>query len=318
METREIAIQPIPPFHFDATVYTPHYFPTPDFEWRPNKMWQTLNLDRQLFGLKMENVGDVNKPKVRLTVYSKNKLTVHAMERVVKELDWKYGFNEDISEFLRRFKNDKFLKSVFERWKGMRSNCANSIYELMIISIVLQNATVKRTVQMMNNLFNAYGSKLKFDNKELFAWWKPEDLKEVEEEELRALKLGYRAKMVKHVSEAFSCGEIDELKLRKMNTEDAKHELLKLYGVGPATAQIILEGYLRRYDAFDLKGRSWEQKILSRIMFGKKLVSVDEIIDEFNKRYGNWRGLAFHYIFTDVFWRHRDKKIPWLEKEIRM
>jgi len=74
METREIAIQPIPPFHFDATVYTPHYFPTPDFEWRPNKMWQTLNLDRQLFGLKMENVGDVNKPKVRLTVYSKNKL----------------------------------------------------------------------------------------------------------------------------------------------------------------------------------------------------------------------------------------------------
>ena len=107
----------------------------------------------------------------------------------------------------------------------------------------------------MNNLFNAYGSKLKFDNKELFAYWNPEDLNEVDEEELRTLKVGYRAKMIKRVSEAFARNEIDELELRKMKTEDAKQELLKLYGVGPATAQIILGGYLRKTDTFSLKGR---------------------------------------------------------------
>lgn len=318
MESAQTVIQPIPPFNFDGTVYVPHYFPTPDFEWQPNVIWQTLNLDRRLFGLKMENRGVIKEPKIKLTVYSKNKPTPNLMERVVNELYWRYGFNEDISEFFKEFKNDKFLKRVFKRWKGMRVNCANSLYELMIISIVLQNATVKRTIQMMNNLLNAYGSKLKFDGKELFAYWNPEDLNGVDEEELRALKVGYRAKMIKRVSEAFARGEIDELKLRKMNTEDAKQEVMKLYGVGPATAQIILGGYLRRYDAFDLKGKFWEQKILSRVMFSKKLVSADEIRDEFNKRYGKWRGLAFHYIFTALFWRHREKRIPWLEKEIRM
>ena len=171
---------------------------------------------------------------------------------------------------------------------------------------------------MMNNLFNAYGSKLKFDDKELFAYWHPEELNKVDEEELRTLKVGYRAKMIKRVSEAFALGEIDELKLRKMNTEDARQELMKLYGVGPATAQIILGGYLRKYDAFDLKGKFWEQKILSRIVFNRKLVPAEEIENEFNKRYGKWRGLAFHYIFSDLFWKHREKKIPWLEKEIRM
>jgi len=233
-------------------------------------------------------------------------------------LNWRYGFNEDISEFFEDFKNDQFLKTVFKRWRGMRVNCANSLYELLVISIVLQNATVRRTTQMMDNLFNAYGSKLEFDGKELFAYWNPEDFDEVDEEELRTLKVGYRAKMIKRVSEAFVRGEIDELKLRKMNTEEARQELMKLYGVGPATAQIILGGYLRKYDTFDLKGKFWEQKILSRIMYGKKLVPADEITDEFNKRYGKWRGLAFHYIFTDLFWRHREKKIPWLEKEIRM
>jgi N-glycosylase/DNA lyase len=200
----------------------------------------------------------------------------------------------------------------------MRVNCANSLYELLMISIVLQNATIKRTIQMMNNLFTAYGSKLKFDSKELFTYWNPEDLSGVDEEELRALKVGYRAKMIKRVSEAFSRREIDELKLRRMSTEDSKQELMKLYGVGPATAQIILGGYLRKYDAFNLKGKFWEQKILSRVVFGKKLVPSNEIIREFNKRYGKWRGLAFHYIFTDLFWKHREKKISWLEKEIRM
>lgn len=318
MKSTQVLIEPIQPFNFDGTVYVPAYFPTPDFEWRPNVAWLTLNLDKRLFGLKMENIGATCKPKITLRVYSKNKPTLSMMERVVKELNWRYGFNEDISEFFKKFKNDKFLKPTFERWKGMRANCANSLYELMIISIVLQNATVKRTIQMMNNLFNAYGSKLKFDGKELFVYWNPEDLNEVSEEELRALKVGYRAKMIKRLSEAFSHHEIDEPKLRKMNTEDAKQELMKLYGVGPATAQIVLSGYLRRYDLFDLKGRFWEQKILSRAMFNKELVSKDEIANEFNERYGEWRGLAFHYIFTDLFWRHREKKIPWLEKEIRM
>lgn len=318
MEFAQTVIKPISPFNFDGTVYVPHYFPTPDFEWQPSEVWQTLNLDRRLFGLRMENMGVVDEPKIKLTVYSKDKLTLIVMKRIVEELNWRYGFNEDISEFYNDFKNDKFLETVFRRWKGMRLNCANSLYELLIISIVLQNATVKRTIQMMNNLFNAYGSKLKFNSKELFAYWNPEDLDEVDEEELRTLKVGYRAKMIKCVSEAFAREEIDGLKLRKMNTEDAKQELMKLYGVGPATAQIILGGYLRKYDAFDLKGKFWEQKILSRVMFSKKLVPLDEIIEEFNKRYGKWRGLAFHYIFTGLFWRHREKKIPWLEKEIRM
>ncbi|MGD8546093.1 MAG: hypothetical protein PVH12_07965, partial [Candidatus Bathyarchaeota archaeon] len=233
-------IQPIAPYNFNGTVYVPHYFPTPDFEWQPDTMWQTLNLDKRLFGLKMENRGVTNRPKIRLTVYSESGSTPDVMDEVVEELNWRYGFTEDISEFFQKFENDKFLKPVFKRWKGMRVNCANSLYELLMISIVLQNATIKRTIQMMNNLFTAYGSKLKFDSKELFTYWNPEDLSGVDEEELRALKVGYRAKMIKRVSEAFSRREIDELKLRRMSTEDSKQELMKLYGVGPATAQIIL------------------------------------------------------------------------------
>jgi N-glycosylase/DNA lyase len=318
MKSVKIGLNAVPPFNFDCTVFVPHYFPTPDFEWKPCVMWQTLNLNGRLFGLKMVGEGTIDDPKIDLTIYSKSRVSQQKTEETVKELEWRYGLREDICGFIKEFEHDKFLEPTFKRLRGMRNNCANSLYELLIISIVLQNATVRRTVQMMNNLFNSYGTKLKFDNKELSTCWSPEDLSKVSEDELRLLKVGYRAKMIKRVSEAFANREINELKLRQMNTGDAKKELMKLYGVGPATAEIILSGYLRRYDTFDLKGKFWEQKILSRVMFKKKLVPNEEIAEEFDSRYGKWKGLAFHYIFTDLFWRHREKPIPWLKKEIRL
>ena len=318
MESVTLELKAIPPFNFDCTVYVPHYFPTPDFEWKPGVMWQTLNLNGRLFGLKMEDEGTIDDPKIDLTIYSKSRVSQQKTEEIVRELEWRYGLREDICGFIKEFEHDKFLEPTFKRLRGTRNNCANSLYELLIISIVLQNATVRRTVQMMNNLFNSYGTKLKFDSKKLSTYWSPEDLSKVSEDELRLLKVGYRAKMIKRVSEAFANREINELKLRQMNTGDAKKELMRLYGVGPATAEIILSGYLRRYDTFDLKGKFWEQKILSRVMFKKKLVPNEEIAEEFDSRYGKWKGLAFHYIFTDLFWRHREKPIPWLKKEIRL
>jgi 3-methyladenine DNA glycosylase/8-oxoguanine DNA glycosylase len=318
MKSVKLALKAIPPFNFDCTVYVPHYFPTPDSQWQPGVMWQTLNLNGELFGLKMEDQGTINDPKIRLAIFSKSTFSQEKTKEIVREIEWRYGLRENISGFFKKFEQDRLLKPTFERLRGMRNNCANSLYELLMISIVLQNATVKRTVQMMNNLFNSYGTKLRFDAKKLFAYWRPEDLCNVSEDELRLLKVGYRAKMIKSISEAFANHEVDESKLRRMKTSDAKKELMKLYGVGPATAEIILSGYLRRYDTFDLRGKFWEQKILSRVMFKKKLVSSEEIAEEFDSRYGKWKGLAFHYILTDLFWRHREKPIPWLKKEIRL
>jgi 3-methyladenine DNA glycosylase/8-oxoguanine DNA glycosylase len=277
-----------------------------------------MNFYDKFLGLKMENKGTVNKPRVRLTVYSKRKLTVQEIEDILEELNWRYGFDEDISDFCNRFRNDKFLRKAIKNWKGMRLNCSNSLYELLMIAIVLQNATVRRTVQMMNVLLEKYGILLRFDNKKLYAYWKPKDLDKISEGDLRKLKVGYRAKMIKMISKSFSKSEIDEFELRKIPLNEAKERLLKLYGVGPATSQILLGEYFRNYETFDLKGRLWEQKLLSKIIFNKKMVPEKRILTEFEKRYSEWKYLTCHYLFQNLFWRHKKKKIPWLEKEIRL
>ena len=107
------------------------------------RFWQTLNFNGELLGLKMRDEGEIDKPQIKLGIYAKRRLSGDEAERIVNELTWRYGFDEDISEFFKEFESDKFLKPAFRRLRGARVNCANSLYELLVISIVLQNATVK-------------------------------------------------------------------------------------------------------------------------------------------------------------------------------
>ena len=46
---------------------------------------------------------------------------------------------------------------VLARWRGVHPSTYSSLYEYLVISTLLQNATVRRTVQMAENLFGQYG-----------------------------------------------------------------------------------------------------------------------------------------------------------------
>jgi len=261
---KSIMITPTPPFNFEGTIYNPGHFPTPTEKYEDGIFWQTMRFLNEEFGLKFENEGATNNPEVKLTIYSKNKLTKEKLKIITGELNYRFEFNRDISEFCEKFKNDKLLELVLRRWKGMRIKCGYSLYESLIIYIILQNATVRRTVQMSNNLFENFGTKVKFDNKEFHVFWKSDQLNKVSEDKLRELKLGYRAKSIKKVSESFSKNEFNEIELRKLSNEELKKELIQIYGIGPASVWYLLFEVFHRYDALDYIS-PWEQKIYSKI-----------------------------------------------------
>jgi len=91
----------------------------------------------------------------------------------------------------------------------------------------------------------------------------------------------------------------------------------KLYGVGPETARILLYPACHQHERLR-HVTPWQQKIYSRIFYKKPLVPVRKILSDLNKRYGTFAGLATHYVWEDLFWRHQHKSIPWLAKEIRL
>jgi len=308
---------PKSPYNFDANFHKPSHFPSSDNIWKEGKYWITMIWQNKRLGLKFENKGTIDKPKIKIDVHSQRKLSKKFIKDVIPEIRYRFNFDSDISQFCKKFKNDKFLGSVIKKWRGMKPISANSLYETLIIYLVLQNTIVRRSVQMLENLFSRFGKKVKFDNKVLSTFWEPKEMMNSTEQVLRDLKIGYRAKFFLRITEQFANKGINEFDLRKMPEEEIKKEILKLYGIGPASIEYLLFEDFYHYDALETIP-PWEQKIMSKLLFNKKLVPSKKILNFFRNRYKRWEKLAFHYIWEDIFWKRKTQKIDWLEKEIRL
>ena len=148
----------------------------------------------------------------------------------------------------------------------MRPGHPSSLYEYLVIGIVLQNSSVRRSVQMFQVLLENYGKRLEFDDKKLLCFWNPGGLSQISETDLRALKVGYRARSIKKLDEQFAAGLINELALRQETREVQMTALLELYGIGPATVWYILFDVFHHLDFFNHIS-PWEQKIYSKLFF---------------------------------------------------
>jgi len=311
-----VILRPQAPYNFDACFHKPSHFPSSDNVWEKGSYWITMLWEQEVLGLKFENKGSVSAPAVKVGVYSKKKLSKEFMDRLILELRWRFNFDSDISEFNKRLKDDAVLGTAIKKWRGTKPVVANSLYETLIIYLVLQNAAVRRSVQMLENLFTKFGKKVRFDGKVLSTFWEPERIAQSSEQVLRDFKVGYRAKFFMRISEQFVHGEIDEFELRHASSNNIKETILKLYGIGPASVEYLLFEDFYCYDVLQTIP-PWEQKILSRLLFDKPSVPVKKILHFFGA-FKPWQKLAFHYLWEDLFWRRTREHIPWLEKEIRL
>lgn len=315
--TAIVTLRPSAPFHFDATVHKPSHFPSPDVDHAPGLYWQTLRVGERLLGIRLTDVGSRRDPAIEVAMFAGERLSDALCDEGIREVRWRFDLDANLRPFCARFRNDRVLGPALRRWRGMRVSSAYSLYEYLVIAIVLQNAVVRRSTQMLRALFERYGTPVRFDGKVLYGFWTPHALHAATEEELRALKVGYRAKTLKRISEAFVRGEVVAAAIRGMDRETARRELLKLYGIGPASVWYVLFDVFHHYDAFDVIS-PWEQKIYSHLLFDRENVRAEKILSEVKRRWGPWRMLASHYIFEDLFWRRRHKPIPWLESLIRL
>ena len=140
------------------------------------------------------------------------------------------------------------------------------------------------------------------------------------EQELRDLKVGYRAKSILRMSEAFTSGGIDEVALRGQGWDAQRQALVGLYGIGPASVGYILTDVFHHLDEMSHIS-PWEQRIYSKLFLDRDPddpAPVAELLAYFDEHFAGYRALAVHYVWEDLFWRRRHEPVPWLEKLIRL
>ncbi len=311
----DVTLRPRVPYHFDANLHKPSHFPSSDNAWEPGASWITMRWQRKRLGLRLQDMGTPQDPKVRLTVFSETGLPQRFLGTLRSEISYRFNFDQDISAFTASYESDEFLGPPLARWRGMKPVAANSLYETLMIYVVLQNTVIRRSMAMLEALFGCFGRDVRFDGRTLSTFWTPGEM-HATEAELRGLKVGYRAKTIAAMTAAFQEGRLDETKLRGASKGDVEASLSDLYGVGPSSLSYLL--YEDFYFLDDLRVvPPWERKIMSRLLFDKALVPESRILRFFRTRYPGYEKLAFHYLWEDLFWRHEREPIDWLAAEIR-
>jgi 3-methyladenine DNA glycosylase/8-oxoguanine DNA glycosylase len=259
--------------------------------------WTGMTVNGNDLGLKLTQENNT----LVAEVFSSGELTNEDEDKILRTIEYRFGPHEDILPFYELAEKDEILNHICSSHYGMRKVSCSSLFDMVSIAILLQNAPVKRTNQMIANLLHKFGRHISFDNKSLYLWFTPGALDSASTESLtNECRLGYRAPYLKSIASALAHG-YDLESVRLLPTREAKEKLMELKGIGPYSAEMILLD-MRRYDVFPVD--SWSVQIYWDIYFSDPMPQRREALDKAREHaetlWGQWRGLAWTYIVYSV------------------
>ena len=284
------------PFNFSLTVAKPAgwYWSTPREVFLDGILWSALYLQDRAVGLKMSGQGSA----VDVDVYTDSQLSEEDLNDIQVSVRSGLGADEDLEGFYRFARDDPILTQTIGDEYGMRLGVTDNVFGRTILAILLQMAPMARSNRMMNDLLEHFGTRVRFDRKEVILWPRPADLANVDPKDLRSkANLGYRAERVVGAAQYCARHPISLRELSEMSEEEARDRLLEIPGVGPYSAGIISWKASLPVDV-------WSVVIMSELVLGHTPENprreINFVIDALSRRWGQWKWFAFVYILNDL------------------
>ena len=147
--------------------------------------------------------------------------------------------DDDLDAILGATPDDPLLARAYEAYQGLRL-VRDPPFPCLISFICSAQMRVSRIHGMQRALADEYGDTLSVDGRTYHAFPTPEQLAARTEEELRALKLGYRAPYVGRTATMVADGEATPAAAGGRQDEDAREYLTRFVGVGEKVADCVL------------------------------------------------------------------------------
>lgn len=168
-------------------------------------------------------------------------------------------------------------------------------WETLISFIISQNKHITHIKQLIEDLSKAYGTYIAtVDGVNYYTFPTAKQLSSAKENDLRALKVGFRAPYIIDAREKVLKGEVDLNALGDGPIDDAKRELMTIRGVGPKVADCVLLFGAMRYEVFPVD--VWVKRVMEHFYFNEE-TKIKLIHDYAMKAYGDLAGFAQQYLF---------------------
>jgi N-glycosylase/DNA lyase len=206
-----------------------------------------------------------------------------------------FALDHPLSEIYETFPKDEPVTTALGFCRGLRI-IRQPAWECLATFITSSMKQVAHIQQMSHAIRRNFGERVVLGGAELFAYPSAARLAEAGEPELRACKLGYRAKNLLAAARMIAAGEVDLARIEKLDDERAVEELCRLPGVGEKVANCVLLFAYGRLAAFPID--VWIERVLRELYFKRKRKVTAKQLKLFSQKYfGRFGGYAQQYLF---------------------
>ncbi|MFB6221439.1 MAG: DNA-3-methyladenine glycosylase [Halolamina sp.] len=155
--------------------------------------------------------------------------------------------DDDLTAIYDATDDQQLVQRAVERYRGMRL-VRDPPFPCLVSFICSAQMRVARIHGMQRSLREAYGTPVSLGDRTLYSYPTPAALAARSEQDLRDLRLGYRAPYVQRTAEMVAEGEADPADARGKPYEEARNYLTQFVGVGDKVADCVLLfslGYLQ-------------------------------------------------------------------------
>ena len=206
-----------------------------------------------------------------------------------------FALDHPLEKMRATFPDDPAMNAAAETCRGLRL-VRQPHWECLATFITSAQKAVVHIAQISHTLRERYGRAAQWNGERLFSYPDPAALAALEEKDLRACALGYRAKNLLRTARMIAGGEVDLGAVARLGDDEASLELQRLAGVGPKVAACALLFAFERLAAFPID--VWIERVLRSIYFARKRKVTTKRLREFSARhFGPWGGYAQQYLF---------------------
>lgn len=208
--------------------------------------------------------------------------------------------NVNLRDVISTFpKDDEHLRDAVLTCKGLRL-VRQDPWECLASFILSSTKQIVQIRQIVRDLRERHGSPVDVPDGEAarFAFPTAAQLAVLNEADLRACKMGFRAPYLLAAARRAASGEIDLAGVGNMELPQAREALMELDGVGEKIADCVLLFAYGFPTAFPVD--VWVRRVLTKFYFRGRNVKPDRLRRFIEKHFGPNAGYAQQYLFHHV------------------
>lgn len=167
-----------------------------------------------------------------------------------------FDLDKDYEKICDTLKQDPLLAPTVDAYYGIRILNQDS-WEALCSFVISQQNNIKRIKGIIARLCEKYGEETENG---FYTFPSAQRLSELSVEDFEELGTGYRAKYLERLAKAVAIGDIDLQKIKALSLDEARKELLNIYGVGIKVANCALLFGFEFYDAFPVD--VWMKRVM--------------------------------------------------------